>query len=220
MTTQVLVVGAGPVGLTMAAELARYEVRVRVADKAAGRSDKSKALVLWSRTLELLERTGCAEGFVAAGHRVTAANIIAGTKVIAHLDVATVQSPYPYALMLPQSETERLLEEHLGRQGVSVERLTELKSFETRGNGVVAVLRRPDGREETLEAEWLVGCDGAHSAVRKGLGLSFLGETLQSDWLLADVHLAGYPLPDSEIAVYWHKEGCWRCFRSRRGGFG
>src|ERR1700742_2010685 len=112
MDTQVLVVGAGPVGLTMAAELARYGVAVRIVDKAAQRTDKSKALVLWSRTLELLERAGCAASLVAAGRKVTAANIIAGRSMVGHIDMSGVKSPYPYALRLPQSETERLLEEH------------------------------------------------------------------------------------------------------------
>src|SRR5258705_9210962 len=113
MKTEVLVVGAGPVGLTMAAELARYGVSVRIVEKAAARTDKSKALVVWSRTLELLDRPGCSASFIAAGHKVDGANIVAGGKVIGHISMSTVNSPYPFALMLPQSDTERLLEEHL-----------------------------------------------------------------------------------------------------------
>src|ERR1700754_2288802 len=115
MKSQVLIIGAGPVGLTLAAELARYGVSVRVVDKAAQRTDKSKAVVLWSRTLELLDRANCADAFVAAGNKVEAANIIADKRVIGHVDISDVKSPYPFALMLPQSDTERLLEEHLDR---------------------------------------------------------------------------------------------------------
>jgi len=207
MSPQVLIVGAGPVGLTLAAELARYGVAVRIVDKAAARTDKSKALVLWSRTLELLDRAGCSQNFVDAGLKVLAANIVAGSKVIGHVSFATVQSPYPYALMLPQSETERLLEEHLNRLGVKVERQVELARFTHHATGVSGVLQHADGREETCEAQWMVGCDGAHSAVRKGLGLSFLGNTLLSSWVLADIHVKGYPFPDSEIATYWHEDG-------------
>jgi 2-polyprenyl-6-methoxyphenol hydroxylase-like FAD-dependent oxidoreductase len=207
MKPQVLIVGAGPVGLTMAAELARYGVAVRIVDKAAARTDKSKALVLWSRTLELLDRAGCSGAFVAAGQKMVAANIIAGNKLIGHISIATVNSPYPYALMLPQSETERLLEEHLNRQAVTVERQVEVTSFASSESSVTSVLRKAGGQEETLTTEWLIGCDGAHSMVRHGLGLSFEGDTLPSDWALADIHLKGYPFGETELATYWHEQG-------------
>ncbi|WP_158928869.1 FAD-dependent monooxygenase [Acidisphaera sp. S103] len=207
MSTQVLIAGAGPVGLTMAAELARYGVSVRIVEKAAQRTDKSKALVLWSRTLELLDRSGCGSAFIAAGHKVDAANIVAGNKTIGHVTFADVASPYPYALMLPQSETERLLETHLAALGVKVERQVELMTFADKGDAVTATLRHADGHEETLQTAWLIGCDGAHSTVRHTLGLSFLGDTLQTDWILADIHMSGLPIPDSEIAVYWHEDG-------------
>ena len=120
MTKLVLIVGAGPVGMTVASELARYGVALRVIDKAAQRTDKSKALVLWSRTLELLDRGGGSSPFVDAGFRAEAVNFIAGDKVIGRVAMDSVQSPYPYGLMLPQSETERLLEERLGTFGVMV----------------------------------------------------------------------------------------------------
>jgi 2-polyprenyl-6-methoxyphenol hydroxylase-like FAD-dependent oxidoreductase len=207
MKPQVLIVGAGPVGLTMAAELARYGVSVRIVEKAAHRSDKSKALVIWSRTLELLERSGCAEALVAAGHKVLAANIIAGTQRVGRIGLADVASPFPYALMLPQSDTERLLERHLASLGVAVERRVELSAFNDMGAAVSATLRLGDGTEEILSAKWLIGCDGAHSTVRHALGLEFTGDTLKSDWVLADLHLAGLQLPSSELALYWHRDG-------------
>jgi 2-polyprenyl-6-methoxyphenol hydroxylase-like FAD-dependent oxidoreductase len=207
MKTQVTIVGAGPVGLTMAAELARYGVSVRIFDRATQRTDKSKAVVLWSRTLELLDRSGCADAFAAAGNRIEAANIIADSRVIGHINISEVDSSYPFALALPQSDTERLLEEHLGRLGVSVERQKELSSFHQNENGVTAILRSPVGKEEVIETDWLIGCDGAHSAVRHGLGLSFLGDTLQSEYILADLGVAGYPLPTTEMATYWHEDG-------------
>ena len=145
MTNPVLIVGAGPVGLTLASELARYGVPVRVVDKASARTDKSKALVLWSRTLELLDRGGVdgSAPFVAAGMRALAVNFVAGDRAVGRVGMADVHSPYPFGLMLPQSETERLLEERLAGQGVSVERQIELLSFTRRdGGGRCAQTRR------------------------------------------------------------------------------
>lgn len=207
MKPQVLIVGAGPVGLTMAVELSRYGLAVRIVDKSASRTDKSKAIVLWSRTLELLDRTLGTDRFIAAGHKVDAASIMADRRLIGHIDFADVESPYPYALMLPQSDTERLLEEHLQTVNIKVERNTEVVRFEQNEHGVKAVLRDANGAEELVETDWLIGCDGAHSTVRHGLNLPFLGETLQSDWILADIHLKGYPFAPSQLAIYWHEDG-------------
>jgi 2-polyprenyl-6-methoxyphenol hydroxylase-like FAD-dependent oxidoreductase len=209
MNTPVLIVGAGPVGLTLACELTRYKVPLRIVDKAAQRTDKSKALVLWSRTLELLDRgdQGAAP-FVEAGFKVRVVNIIApGGHVVGHVKMDAVPSPYNYALMLPQSETERLLEERLQRLGVSVERSTEATALKVGADGAEATLRRADGGQEIVRSDWLAGCDGAHSIARHSVADTFSGETLSGDWILADVHMKGYPFPDTEVAVYWAREG-------------
>ena len=210
MNTSTLIVGAGPVGLTLACELTRYRVPVRIVDKAPQRTDKSKAIVLWARTLELLDRgeSGVAP-FIEAGFKVDAVNVVAlDGHVVGHVKMDLVPSPYRYALMLPQSETERLLEERLQRLGVTVERSTEVTALTIGADNVKATLRRADGREETVSADWLAGCDGAHSIVRHTLAAPFSGETMgNSDWILADVHMKGYPFPDTEVAVYWAREG-------------
>jgi 2-polyprenyl-6-methoxyphenol hydroxylase-like FAD-dependent oxidoreductase len=208
----VLVAGAGPVGLTMAIELSRYGVPVRIVDKAAARTDKSKAIVLWSRTLELLDRSGGSAPFLDAGFKVTSANFLSGDEVVGRVSLEGTETPYPYALMLPQSDTERLLEERLRGLGVEVERRVELASFQGGNDGVDAVLRHADGREEPASAGWLLGCDGAHSAVRHGLGAPFTGESMKADWMLADVHMTGYPVPDTEMSVYWHRDGVFVIF--------
>ena len=173
MKIDVLVAGAGPVGLAMAVELARYGVSVRIVDKAAQRTDKSKALVLWSRTLELLDAAGCSRSLIDAGRKVSAVSLVEGSKQIGHLTLDGVASPHPYALMLPQSETERLLDEHLNALGVQVERSVELTQFAASPDQVVSTLRHADGHEEKLETRWLIGCDGAHSTVRHQLGMEF-----------------------------------------------
>ena len=206
MSCDVLIAGAGPVGLTMAAELARYGVSVRIVDPAPKRTDKSKALVVWSRTLELVDRAGASAALIAAGHRQIAANIVANGKRIARFTLDGAPTPYPFGLMIPQSETERILEEHLGSLGVRVERTVELTRFEETGSGVGSVLHGADGREESVQSQWLIGCDGAHSVVRHQLGLEFHGDTLISNWILADVYLSG-PNAPTEIEIHWHAEG-------------
>jgi 2-polyprenyl-6-methoxyphenol hydroxylase-like FAD-dependent oxidoreductase len=219
MTKPVLVVGAGPVGLTMAAELARYRIPVRIIDKAPARSDTSKALAVWSRTLELLDRAGCAETFVATGLETEAVDIISGKEVIARVTFDGIQSPFSSLLMLPQAETERLLEQHLAAFGVTVERNVELTGFIDRGDDVTADVRRSDGASERIEADWLIGCDGAHSVVRHELGFDFVGETLAANFILADVHVAGLEVAETDLALFWHREGLLVFFPIAKGHY-
>ena len=185
---------------------------LRIVDKAAQRTDKSKALVLWSRTLELLDRGGTSAPFIDAGFKVQAVNLIAGERVIGRVTMDGVQSPYPYGLMLPQSESERLLEERMRNLGIIVDRQVEATTLKGRTDRIEVVLRHADGGEESVSTDWLIGCDGAHSMVRHAVGASFSGKTMDSDWILADVHTKGYPFPDTEVAVYWHTDGAFVIF--------
>src|ERR1700743_949176 len=147
---QVLIVGAGPVGLTAAAELARYGVSVRIIDKSPHPTQTSKALVVWSRTLELMDRMGCTPAFLDAGLRAQAASIRSGNTVLALNRFDDVASAYNFGLMIPQRDTERLLAEHLQSFGVSVERQVELIGFKEVANGVGAPLRHIDGCRESV----------------------------------------------------------------------
>jgi 2-polyprenyl-6-methoxyphenol hydroxylase-like FAD-dependent oxidoreductase len=216
MKTDVLIAGAGPVGLTMASELARYGLSVRLIDKNTERTDKSKALVLWARTLELMERMGTdsTQRFIDAGLKIQGANILSGREEIAHVEMTHIESAYNFVLMIPQSETERLLEEHLETLGLKAERQVELKQLESGADGVSCTLLHSDGREETAEASWLIGCDGAHSTVRHQLGMEFLGSTMLSDWILADIHLSGVAGAPA-INIFWHAEGVLALFPLR-----
>lgn len=204
----ILIVGAGPVGLTMAAELIRYGVPVRLIDRSAEPTQTSKALVLWSRTLELIDRMGCTQAFLDAGLTVHGASIRSGTSVLGRARFDGISSPYNFALMIAQRDTERLLHEHLVSLGGTVEREIELTGLAQDADGVRATLRHDDGREETVETPWLIGCDGAHSTVRHGLGLTFEGSAEGGDWILADVRLEGDGKPPSdEIAPFLHDDG-------------
>ena len=208
MKADALIVGAGPVGLTMAAELKRFGLSIRIIDKDSGRTDKSKAIAIWPRTLELLDRTGggVARRFVDAGLKAEHTNIFAGGERIAQVDLSSVDTRYKFILLIQQSETERLLEEHLADLGTRVERQVELKGFEQNSDVVACTLARADGSEEKVEASWLIGCDGAHSTVRHQLGMSFEGSTMLNDWILADLHIDGMQGPPAGN-IYWHAQG-------------
>ncbi|TDR94954.1 FAD-dependent monooxygenase [Enterovirga rhinocerotis] len=204
----VLVAGAGPVGLTMAAELARYGIAVRIIDASPHQTETSKALVLWSRTLELMDRMGCTAPFLDAGLRARGAAIRSDGALLGTPRFDAIASAYNYALMIPQRDTERLLTDHLRSLGVEIEREVELTGFTARETGVEATLRHVDGREEVVQADWLIGCDGAHSTVRHGLGATFAGSAQGDDWLLADIRIEGPKAPPSdELSIHFHPDG-------------
>jgi 2-polyprenyl-6-methoxyphenol hydroxylase-like FAD-dependent oxidoreductase len=205
---QVLIVGAGPVGLTLAAELARYGVQVRIIDRSPHPTETSKALVVWSRTLELMDRMGCTPAFLDAGLRARGASIRSGRTTLGHAGFSEIASPHNFALMIPQSDTERLLTAHLQSLSVTVERRWELLGFNQLAEHVEARLRHADGQEEVVETAWLIGCDGAHSTVRQGLAFAFHGVTQDDDWMLADIRLEGDDTPPAdEITTFLHRDG-------------
>lgn len=219
MSKPVLVIGAGPVGLTMAVELARYGVPVRIVDKLPTRTMQSRALAIWPRTLELLQAAGYVEAFIANGLHAKALGIYWGNKPLARIPFKTISSCFKYVLMLPQSETERLLEEYLKTLGGTVERETELTDFVDKKDGVFCTLTHKEGESETLEAAWLIGCDGAHSFVRSQLGLAFEGNTFPVSFVLADVHVSGLSTPSDEPAIFWHHDGAVMIFPISEGRY-
>jgi 2-polyprenyl-6-methoxyphenol hydroxylase-like FAD-dependent oxidoreductase len=206
MDYDVVIAGAGPVGLTLAGQLTRQGVRCLVVDRAAARTDKSKALVVWPRTLELLRQAGMVEPFLAAGIAVRTGRLYGGSQPLAELDFSRSGSAFEATLMIPQSETERLLEADVTAGSATLLRSTELVRFRDEGATVRSVLRAADGGEREVTSAWLVGCDGAHSAVRHGLGLVFAGAPDTNDWFLADLHVDG-PLAHDEVRIHLHPDG-------------
>jgi 2-polyprenyl-6-methoxyphenol hydroxylase-like FAD-dependent oxidoreductase len=201
--TEVLINGAGPTGLVLALWLSRLGVRLRLVDKTAEPGTTSRALVVHARTLEFYRQIGLAEAVVERAHKFAAANLWArGRKAgrVVFGPMGEGLSPFPYMLIFPQDQHERLLIQRLTEAGVQVERRTELLGFEDSGGRVRARLRRPDGTEETCEAAYLAGCDGAHSRVREVLGVGFPGGTYSHLFYVADVEASG-PVMDGELHV-------------------
>jgi 2-polyprenyl-6-methoxyphenol hydroxylase-like FAD-dependent oxidoreductase len=205
----VLVVGAGPVGLTLALCLARSDVRSRVVDRAPGPSLVSRATEIHARTLELFDALGIVDPFLAAGLAMRDVPFYSDGRLVATMGLGGISSPFPAKLSLPQSETERLLLDHLGQAGVHVERGLELDLLEDRPDGVRARLRRPDGTLETVESAWLVGCDGSRSSVRRGAGIGFDGHDYPGRWGIVDAEVSGWPYGDDRIPVFLGKDGFW-----------
>ena len=183
----VLIVGAGPTGLAAAMSLARAQVPVRLIDKAPQPDPHSRAIGIQARTLELLEQHRLVERFLELGHRARTANLYSNGQRLTRLDFDPLQTRYPYLLFLDQSVTERLLTEHLATFGVEVERGVELTMFAQGSAGINATLQRADGHIETLHPSYMIAADGAHSAIRHRLGMSFAGKTFEQTFLLADI---------------------------------
>ncbi|MGN5385413.1 FAD-dependent monooxygenase [Streptomyces sp. JL7001] len=205
-TTDVLVVGAGPIGLTAAAELRRRGVSCRIVDRLPAPLPFAKAVGIQPRTLEIWDRMGTVRAVLDAAVPMRGQITYVNGAEQPRIDlVLPPEVPYRFAA-LPQYETERILGEHLGRWGTAVERGTELVSFSQDADGVTSRLHTPSGAEEELRTRYLVGCDGAHSIVRKGLGLSFEGGAFPEEYMLADVE-ADWDLPHGYSLRAMHLDG-------------
>jgi 2-polyprenyl-6-methoxyphenol hydroxylase-like FAD-dependent oxidoreductase len=199
--TDVLVAGAGPTGLVLALWLQRLGVRVRIVDKSAEPGTTSRALVVHARTLELYHQIGIADDVVAQGLKFAAVNLwVSGRKKARVVlgDIGRGLSPYPFMLVFSQDQHERFLIERLRAVGIEIERPTEVVGIAERGDRVAVRLKHSDGSDETCEAAFLAGCDGAHSVVREALNTGFPGGTYQHMFYVADVEASG-PTMNEEL---------------------
>lgn len=197
----VLIVGAGPTGLVLALWLSKLGIPVRIIDKTAEPGTTSRAVGIAARTIELYRQVDLADALIDGGVKVPGVNFWARGRRAAHLSLSRLGegfTPFPFALVYPQDEHERLLIDRLASLGVQVERRTELTKIEERGDGVDATLKNPDGSEETCHARYVAGCDGAHSTVRESLGIGFPGGTYSDLFYVADVDAHG-PAVNGEI---------------------
>jgi 2-polyprenyl-6-methoxyphenol hydroxylase-like FAD-dependent oxidoreductase len=187
----VLVVGAGPTGLEMASEARRHGLSVKIIDNNAQASDKSKALGVHARSLEIFDAMGIVDKFTEEGVHMHSVQVHSGGKVIIKLSLDELDSPYNFTVCIPQSKTEQFLSEHLETFGTQVERSVELVGLEQDNAGVTAKVKHADGSEHEVRARWLIGCDGAHSATRHLLDMKFVGSQYPEVFALADVRIDG-----------------------------
>ena len=196
--TPVLIVGAGPTGLVLALVLTRRGIRVRVIDDDEAPGAHSRAIVVHARTLEFYRQFGFAEDVIAAGIKVDSAGLrevrSSQSVEVGRLqfgDIGRGLSPYPFVLAYPQDDHERFLVTKLHELGVEVQWSTQLTDFTRDDRGVRAIITSSNGQTEEATAEYVCGCDGAHSVVRERLAVGFPGGTYDQLFYVADVRVAG-----------------------------
>lgn len=201
-TTDVLVVGAGPTGLTLAASLLMHGVDVTLVDRQAEGANTSRAAAVNARTLEVLERLDVTRRLVKEGVEAPRFVIRDRARRLLDVDFSGLATDYPFTLLVPQSTTERLLLERVRELGGDVIRPKVLATLTTDSEGVTATF--DDG--DTVRARYVIGADGMHSTVREQAGIGFTGGSYEHSFVLADARLTG-DAPTDEVRLFWAGEG-------------
>jgi 2-polyprenyl-6-methoxyphenol hydroxylase-like FAD-dependent oxidoreductase len=220
INTDVIIIGAGPTGLSLACQLIRYGIDFVVVEQNATVTPYSKAIGVQARTLEIYDQIGLAQPAIEKGTITSRVRLIEGGEVRGEMNLGNFGkdlSQYPYMLMFEQSKNEELLYDFVRRHGHDVSWNTELENFSQDATGVTAQVKLPSGESQTIRGKFLAGCDGASSPVRHGLGLKFEGSTFERlfyvadarvDWdfphdalhvcLAKDVFVAFFPMPGED----------------------
>ncbi|MBZ4016047.1 FAD-dependent monooxygenase [Streptomyces purpurogeneiscleroticus] len=202
----VLIAGAGPTGLMLAAVLLRHGIQPRLVDKRRAAHDESRALALAARTLEVFDGLGLVDDALAAGRPMVAIELHHNRRSVASLGLDEVESPFPFGLCLPQNITEDLLCNDLVRRGLTPQRGAEVTGFTDHEDHIEVRLQHADGTVEQVRSRWLVGCDGAHSTVRHLAGIADHGKDLERNWILADCS-ANWDLDGNRLHAFFNDEG-------------
>lgn len=199
--TAILISGGGPVGLTAALELARRGFQPHIIDDDGEPTPESRALAVNARTLDILEPSGVSERIIEAGNRVNGMTFLNEGREVMRLELRYLPHRFNFLVTLPQSRTEELLIERLGELGTPVSWYTELRHFVQHDRALQCELSSRQGTKDHA-CDLLIGADGAHSLVRKTLGLKFDGETEPQAFSLADVTLDAWPFPFDRAVVH------------------
>ncbi|MGW4243847.1 FAD-dependent monooxygenase [Nocardia sp. NPDC004722] len=205
-TASVVIVGAGPAGMTAGIALADAGVDVVLLDKLAEGANTSRAVVVHARTLEVLEEFGITEQLHE--HGIVVPNFVMhdGDRALARISFAGLPTKYPYTVMIGQESTEAILLARLEKAGGQVYRHTEVTAVTQDTDGVTVEYTAADGTANSLRAQWLIGADGMHSVVREAAGIGFTGSTYPESFVLADVRMT-WPDPRDEVSLHLSPEG-------------
>jgi len=203
--TDILIVGAGPAGLSLAIALRQLGAAPMLLEKRAETANTSRAAVVHARTLEMLEVLEVTPTLLGAGIRVPTFRVRDRDRVLMEVDFSGLDTRYPFTLMCPQDRTEAILRDRLSAIGGAITRDAEVTSVET-GDGGVRVSVRRGGDTRTIAAKWVIGCDGGHSVVRDAAGIAFQGEDYEQVFALADARM-DWPLPRDEVSLFFSPDG-------------
>jgi 2-polyprenyl-6-methoxyphenol hydroxylase-like FAD-dependent oxidoreductase len=191
----VLIVGAGPTGLLLAAELRRRDVEGLLVDALPEPLAWDRATVVHPRSLEVFDALGIVDAFLAAGVRQSIAQVRSGGELLGAIDLTDCGSRYPFNLGMSEQVTEGILLDHLHGVGGAVQRGTRLADLACGADGVRAVLEHGDGTREEVSADWIVGCDGLHSLTRERAGIELAGHDIAVPWAVFDATAANWTEP-------------------------